>query len=479
MALTEMKSAGRSLAAFVYALGLSLYLLLNQRVVVSGDMLAAWLDAFSSGVALLLTVHLLRGIAALPLLFGRAGTKGWIFWRAVWGAMTMLSILCWVPFFAHYCLPLLFALYACAFIRSRLYSIENILFQCALFHLSIARAALMLESYFGLDGRQRIESTSLYALFLSLALIMHSAGFEKLQSPIWRRAEGSIRFLRLRHLIQPVFRRLPELLPQVLLAGMSHAIMVAEIGLLPAMACRPALATPLFVLGGFSISLFVVTDISFIGQLLCLQLAVMGWSFYQGFGVSVSSLNFAGLHGEDVLFAISLLLTCIAIHLPSLSRRLKLSIVQHFASGINSPLKVFTEAHLTDLFMYRFQVSSHGNNLPVAQVFNEDGSPGSLQCWRPRYLQSAMYLIGRLVRKYLNDGVLSIGELGILLDLMACAVPRRAGAGVVQIELLVSRACLELNETANWCRFAQGRFCRQDSAILTFDNECLTLEKRS
>ena len=477
MGLFEIKGSGFRLAAFVYALGLSLYLLFTQRVAVSGDVLAVGLDALTLGVTLLLSFHLLRGIVALPLLFGRPGTRGCFFWGALWDVMMALSVLSWFPLLARYCLPLLFVLYASAFIRSRLYSIENMLFQNALFHLSIAKGASFFSEQLGPDGLQRVESIALYALFLNLALIMHSAGFEKLQSPIWRRAEGSIRFLRLRHLVPPVFRRLPELLPRVLLGGMSHAILAAEVGLLPAMACRPALTVALLVLGGFSLSLFVVTDISFIGQLLVLQIVVMGWTFSQGFGVSVRWRTAEEWHGEDLLFAMSILLTCVATHLPALSRALKLSLIQHFASGINTPLKVFTEVHLTDLFMYRFQVSSHGRNLPAAQVFEEDGSPGSLQRWQPRYLQSAMYMVGRLLRRHMKDGGLSLGDKEILLDLMACAVPRGTDGDVVQIVLLVSQACLEPNETAHWFRFAEGRFLQRESATLTFDHECHTLKK--
>ena len=469
----------RSFPVFIYTLGLSLYLLICQRTPVPDAALTNWLNTASTGVAFLMALHLIRGVPALPLLFGRKGTQKWIFWRVIWTAMTGLALLSTIPSLAKYCFPLLFSLYASSFIRARLYSIENILFQSALFHLSLAQCASWFQAYLRDDALNRVKSTALFALFLSLALMMHSAGFEKLKSPVWRQGEGTLRFLNLRHLIRSFFRDLPVQLPKSILVMLSHAVMAAELGLLPAMVFRPALPVVLLVLGGFSVSLFLVTDISFIGQLLCLQLTVMGWSFAQGFGQIREPLLQIQWHGEDIIFAASALLTCVAIHLPELSRKLKLSFMQHLASGINSPLWVFTETHLNDLLLYRFRILSDGQIVPLNQVFDEDGSPGAAQRWRPRYLQSAMYLIGRLVRKHSKEGVLSSAEVETLLDLMACAMPHRMDTKIVRIELFISHACREPNDITRWFRFAEGQFSPENNGTLTFDKECLNLNKPS
>ncbi|MDB6074370.1 MAG: hypothetical protein JWO89_2010, partial [Verrucomicrobiaceae bacterium] len=363
------------------------------------------LDVLSAALCLLLAAHFFRGTAALPVLFGRRA-RGW---KRIWYLAGVLAALSVVPQVSKITLPLLFVVHVVMFFYTRLYSIENILFQNSLFHLAVARVAWWPEWAGWVPAGAmvpRVEAASLNALFVSLGILMYSAGFEKLKSPLWRKGEGTLQFFRQRHLIRPFFAKLSALVPTSLFVGLGYLVHGAELALLPAFFSPAALLPIAIVLAAFSFSLFIVTDISFIGQILVVQLGVLIWTVMSRGG----PLWLGGsepLHGEDWVFLTSAFVTCIAVHLPAFSNRTGIKWLQHLGNGINTPISVFTEAHQEGVMVYRFRITAEGCQIPVPQIFTEEGTPGTLQQQRPRYLQSSMYLVGRIVRTAARDGVLS------------------------------------------------------------------------
>jgi hypothetical protein len=243
-------------------------------------------------------------------------------------------------------------------------------------------------------------------LWLALGLVMFSAGFEKLWSPLWRRGQGFNCFVGLPHLVQRRFRfvrRWPGL--GVWLSWMTVIAELAFVATASDAVVRMAVAA---VLVGFAISLIVVVDFSFIGQalglwlLLFLGLDIGGWisGYIPGSG---GVLRLGTPVGVIVLTAIVLsVIRLLDIPAGPLSR-----VALRFARwtvGL-APIRVFTEVHLYGVYLYRIVAQS----LPDRQrdllpAFDHDGGPGSFQRWYPRVFHGLMYPVSDLCLMAQRDG---------------------------------------------------------------------------
>lgn len=405
-------------------------------------------QALSIVSSFLLLCHCIRGMSALPLLFGRPDIARGI-WRWLWMFMIALAAASLIPGWASWSMPALFVVYAFIFTYARLFSIENILIQNVLFYLALGQAAAW--PWWGLLERDAVQfkAASIWAFFISLGLLMHSAGWEKLRCPVWRAGRGATEFLTQKHLIRPSCVWLAKL-PKFLLVLVSWTVVVAELALLPALMFKPALFCVLLVLIGFSFSLFTVTDISFIGQNLFGQLCVLGYMAGLSSGGFSESSWFAG----HVVLAISLGSTAFVVYFKTAADRYGVKRFQHFLSGIAMPIQVFTETHLKGLMLYRFRIYQNQSELKSLQVFTECGAPGDLQVLRPRYFQSSMYLVARIARKHYAGEVLAARDQSFLLDLLYAAIPPRMRDRELKIHLLLASSASESSNPLEWKCFA-------------------------
>jgi len=415
---------------------------------------AIW-DLLGAGGGALFALHVWRGRFALELLFGpcRSGTERAVY-TLLWFTAGALGLLQLLPGWPQLTAVLLFGLHAFLFTRTKLWSIENILFQNLFFHLAFARLGVLAE----LDAPRAAspwQACVLTSLIVHLGLIMFSGAVEKLRSPVWIRGEGTSAFLRQRHLVTPAFRTLSRL-PVAVTWPLSHLTLGAELLMLPAALHPSTLAATVTVLLGFAITLFTVVDISFIGQILVLQLAAI-----------LSALPVFSHHADlqpaaapsylqGVLIA-SMIVTCTAIHLPNASAALHLNWFQHALTGINGPIRVFTEAHLVDTMIYRLSArTTDGQEFPQPQVFKIDGSPGPLQRWSPRYFQSAMYRLARIRRSSASGAELNAGDRAFVTDLATSLFRLRPDSPTDMIlELWMSPTCQGLEQNPSWERFAR------------------------
>ena len=247
--------------------------------------------------------------------------------------------------------------------KSKYYSIENIYAQ------SIAFFCLFMnkESIFYFDGGAK-------AFVIMNALLLFSAGVEKLDSKLWRSGNGAKVFLSLPYLIKPF--AYPKILK---ISKMANIIVPLEF--LFILSLFSNVSSTIFIIGivGFGITLFTLLDISFIGQLLIISMigCLIVWPKF-----NFSNFDFS-IENIIVFSILSLSLINLIYPFKIIKNIMKIS------TGAVSPIKVFTELHQTGLFTYKFR--KRGEDILMA--FDENGLFHKSQLFTSRYKQSAMYKI--------------------------------------------------------------------------------------
>lgn len=353
-----------------------------------------WLGVLRAGYGLLVIIRLIRTLPGAALLHGWRKTRQV---RRVYASWSLLAVMIMTGFLTPVALILHWLLGATVQRKNHVYSVEDVLFRasgfCMLFlqtHLAFSVDSWLGWS-FGLGGSWVI---GVNFFMWTLALLMFSAGLEKLWSPLWHKGLGFYYFMSLPHLVRPCFCWLNRSRP--LSVVLSWITVFAELLLIPAM-FLPWLRWPMYViLGGFAVTLFVLVDISFIGQVTLLLItgaAAVDW--YAAAPVADAPLlctQWGGL--EWGLF--SLLGTLYALGAVSSSGLvlLRSGVISHIMAWTTHfrPFTVFVEIHFYGLYIYRLiACMKDGTRKKVLDVFKDTGSPGSLQTWRPRTFQGAMY----------------------------------------------------------------------------------------
>lgn len=280
------------------------------------------------------------------------------------------------------------------FRRAFTHSLEDVLWQHTACFLCLVGAGEMasLDALLGL-GAAGAPALALDLWWLGLAVLMCSAGFEKLFSPLWRRGLGFPLFVGLPHLVQPRFRFVRRLRWSG--RAISYGTIVCELGLLATAAHAPSRLAVSLLLLGFAISLFVVVDLSFIGQTLALVLS----GFIAIDAAALLSPPAAPIDPARSLDAATLawilagsapiVAGCFAA-VPGRAGR-ALTWVARLTVGLE-PIRVFTDSQLHGIYLYR--VLAHGSSGPprsVVPAFTDDGGPGPLQRWHPRVFLKLTY----------------------------------------------------------------------------------------
>jgi hypothetical protein len=319
--------------------------------------------------------------------------------------------------------------------KSRYYSIEDIYIQNVAFHMPFIGlgASYSVDSWSGCDPL--IQNVyMLNSFFLSNALIMLSAGYEKIKSPLWREGKGTSSFMNLPHLVKENFHFLSSRFPGIMIV-LGYLVMGAEFILLFSSVHSIALFLILFVLIGFSCCLFILVDISFIGQILLLNLLVIFLLVWPGYPLGFLNLTVPKLIWDPFLIValmVNFITTTVLLYY-SFSVRLKLAGIQKYLTGINSPIGVFNEKHQTGFYTYRLLVEG----LSTMEAFNSNGFPGEYQTLFPRYFQAAMYPVTDFclgLNKFGGDSIVKKDQIIDLLYAGLLVKGKKEGAVVLSVK---------------------------------------------
>ena len=298
--------------------------------------------------------------------------------------------------YSHYLNAILFFI---VFYRSKYYSIEDIYYQLASFVLIFLPTTQVwsLDALLGLEGDVGVvfgDDITLLALNLYawlLALMLLSAATEKALTANWRKGLSFYYFVALPHLTLPYWRWIKN---DKLLCQFSSWMTVVGQGTLFIGYFIPALLPLLWLKQCvFGLLLICIVDLSFIGQLFVAQFLLFFLitlaAFTGGSHVFVSTplLGF----GLAALFIVLAVIRSFFLELKGYHQWMPKLLDQavRILSG-SCPVKVFSDAHLFGLYIYQI-VDEKGKN--VLPAFTDDGGPGPLQRWHPRYYQGAMYSV--------------------------------------------------------------------------------------
>ena len=376
----------------------------------------AGLAGFRVAFGLLLCFRLHRLRRALPVLWPSQRRSRWDRWvparRAIdlWQlAAAALAVGLFTPVAALVCLVA--GLYV--FERSYIHSLEDVLFQLTTFFLVVVDAGAVgsIDALWGVPGAV-VGVDPVLALdlwWMAFSLLLFSAGFEKLFSPLWRRGLGFSLFVGLPHLVQRRFRFLRGM-PRV---GwlLSWCTVVTELGYLPSALSPPTRLVLTAVLAGFACTLFLVVDLSFIGQTLLLNVALFGFLDLARLNAAASapaptlapSLSLSLSLALAVVVVALLAIPTMAAPLGPLSRAL--ARIVRFTVGLE-PIRVFTDAQLDGIYLYRVSAprTDAAGELALVETFRDDGSAGPLQRWHPRVFLKMTYEVTDLCRIAAREG---------------------------------------------------------------------------
>jgi hypothetical protein len=394
-------------AAAACAAALGGFLLARHPVVEAGGAARAEaLAAFRVAFGLLLAFRLHRLRRAVPVLWPSQRASPWDrrlpLGRAIdlWQVSALaLAAGLFTPLSALLCLAL--GLYV--FRRSYTHSLEDVLFELNSFFLILADAGATrsIDALLGLRGAVIDPGLALNLWWIALALVLLSAGFEKLFSPLWRRGLGFSLFVGLPHLVQRRFRFLRGM--PALGWLLSWTTVVVELAFLPSGLALPLRLALTCVLVGFACSLFLVVDISFIGQTLLLDVVLFGGlDLMRLFGAAEAAPpRVPGLAASCLLVGLAAIPT-LAAPLGRVGRALER--VARYTVGLE-PIRVFTDSQLHGIYLYRVAARREdGGEVPLVRTFLEDGSSGPLQRWHSRVFLKMTYEVTDLCRIAGRDG---------------------------------------------------------------------------
>jgi len=318
---------------------------------------------------------------------------------------------------------LIFLLFVLIFHNSNYFSIEEIYFQNVLFFLPFLGTNKMysLDSFFNIDIFLYSENM-LNAFLLSNSIILLSAGYEKLKSPIWLKGIAAKTFLTLPHLVNKKFHFICDIKSPFIWKILTYFILFCEFFFMISILHFDTFMITSFILLGFAISLFSIVDLSFIGQILFLNIALFGLIFFMNINEYPSFLEIQ-INEIDFYLVISIavsLYSLVVVFFYSDSSFYKFN---RFLTGIICPIAVFNERHLSGFYIYKLSMEDTDTHLDGA--FSDEGYPGRLQNWHPRIFQSAMYFVTDFCLGILKFGPKSDLHKQRMVDLLYSALDQK------------------------------------------------------
>ncbi|HEY7773168.1 MAG TPA: hypothetical protein VIC26_08295 [Marinagarivorans sp.] len=338
---------------------------------------------------------------ALSLLWGYSARS---YLQPIWGVWLVVALCGLVGVGGSLPSYLNLLLFFIVYYRSKYYSIEDIYFQLATFVLIFlpTNSSYSIDALVGLHFLDfSVKSHVLILLVLNLyawllALMLLSAAVEKALTENWRKGLSFYYFVALPHLVLPRWHWLRR---HKWLCQLASWLTVLGQGTLFIGYFFPVLMPFLWLKQiVFGLMLICIVDFSYIGQLFVVQFLLFLLISTGGGDASAVLLTqastSAGLVATVFIVSAFIIMATLRSFLSeqSLYKRWipnAADKVVRIATG-SCPVKVFSDAHLFGLYLYRV-VDEQGHNWVPA--FNNDGGPGQLQRWHPRYYQGAMYSV--------------------------------------------------------------------------------------
>ena len=315
----------------------------------------------------------------------------------------------------------LFLLYVTTFHNSNYFSIEEIYFQNVLFFLPFLGTNKMysLDSFFNIEYVLYSENM-LNAFLISNSIILLSAGYEKLKSPIWLKGIAAKRFLTLPHLVNKKFHFIGHIKSPLVWKTLTYLILFCEFFFLISLVQFEAFMITSVILLAFSISLFSLVDLSFIGQILFLNVALFGLIFYMNTNEYPSFFEFQ-LTKIDIYLVISIIVSIYSLIIVFFYSDSLFYKYNRFLTGIICPIAVFNERHLSGFYIYKLKV----DNMDIDGPFTDEGYPDKFQKWHPRVFQSAMYFVTDFCLGLIKNGSKNNLHKQRIVDLLYSALDQK------------------------------------------------------
>jgi hypothetical protein len=293
---------------------------------------------------------------------------------------------------------------------------------------------------------------------------MLSAGVEKLKSPLWQSHRGVISFLSLPHLVRKEFHFIHRL-PKFLLIPLGFLVVLAETSFLVSSLYDIWFYVNLFILTSFAISLFVIVDISFIGQILVFCFSFIGYFYFSGYLNPAFELDLDVYHWDktvvfvQVFFTLPIALTILFLFYGNAHRFPHLARLQKWLTGINTPIGVFGESH--QFGFYTFKLSLQDSKEIIFAPFCEKGYPHRYQFWFPRYYQSAMYPVTDFCLSWLKYGRPNLNKEEQVKDLLLSALLSKnlsEGRVVLSVKKFDEKESMSSYANQVWAPIASASF---------------------
>lgn len=452
---------------------------------VYGDQALAFFRMIFSAVLLL---RLIRSQQALPMLWGWQQTT---VLKRIWLIWMVNTFFLMTGFFSQLAALLNFILFLLVFTRSRYFSIEEIYFQITSFILIFLPVNQVWSVDSWLAGQTEIYLRDnffqssligsadtvvvLNAYAWLLALLLLSAAYEKISVGNWRKGLSFYYFIGLPHLVKPRFHFLRRYRWLCVCASYMTVVGQGAMGIayfIPGV--REAFLIKQIM---FGLLLFVIVDISFIGQLFALQFIVL-----LVFCQAESSMAIPEYNPWLIVFMLAVItgaalvvfeimnrivqpqnaktmqterytskqqseklktLKQQGLKQENLQQGLRQDLQQDLQQNLQQdlqqrpqrmgrvridsarieclynwvkrwvtltsglmPVRVFSDVHLFGLYVYKIELydtaEKGAERKKILSAFTENGEPGPMQNWHPRYYQGAMYPVtdACLARRY-------------------------------------------------------------------------------
>ena len=387
-------------------------------------------------------ISLLRSRGAFPIIYGhdvlarRGQTLRWSFDLQILATVALL-----IGFLTEIAALALIVLRGYFAVRTKRWGLENNIYQTTLVVLPFLGLgeAYAIDRLLGVP--EVLASPVMFnAQFVLYAVMMASGGYHKMTNDMWRRGMGVKRFIEAPHLQTPVIGRLASrTAPLPLLIGSNYLTVAGEFFLLFGIFNQYILFGSLAVLLVFSISAFSLVDLSFIGETLLVVFLLYALALAGHFSLFPPAT--AMLDPTLTLFSVlAFVLTCLSLvqtFWPELGGRPLVRFPATVFTGMNTPIKPFNEHHLIGVYTFQIQDGeSPGKSL--LPIFDDEGRPGPLQRFYPRYYQASMYEVTDYCLGLL-DGDVNPGKRSSVEDLCVTALElngRSEDKVVVTVKLL-------------------------------------------
>lgn len=282
--------------------------------------------------------------------------------------------------------------------RSKVYSLEDVLIRSAGFCLLFLNSHLSfsVDQWLGLDFGLSIPSlVGLNFYCWTFGILMLSAGWEKLCSPMWRRGLGFFYFMSLRHWVKPSFHWANK--SRAASVVMSWATIATQFFLVLALLV-PAVRWVSFPMSlGFAISLCLMVYLAFLSTQTLLSstfLFVIEFSPYFKGGPEFA-LPSGPIGTQAPLLWIACFFLLLAVISCSGLVKLRGGLITTLSAWTIAlrPIMIFVETHIYGIYIFRQVAKLPGGDKAVLENWDINGIPCGLQAWHPRTIAGTTYRV--------------------------------------------------------------------------------------